>query len=89
MLADLRLQSCALTGRLNKHQSYLKQMGTCRGDLVSIETWFQPEGRMCACRNWIVRDAKSMEEIGRGTRFDTTCNESATKSSHNNAWNEL
>ncbi len=40
----------------------------CRGDLVSIETWFQPEGRMCACRNWIVRDASTMKEIGRGTR---------------------
>jgi len=37
------------------------------GDLVSIETWFQPEGRMCACRNWIVRDATTMQEIGRGT----------------------
>jgi len=44
-------------------------MHPCRGDLVSIETWFQPEGRMCACRNWIVRDATTMQEIGRGTRY--------------------
>ena len=39
-----------------------------RGDLVSIETWFQPEGRLGACRNWIIRDAATQKIIGRGTR---------------------
>ncbi|KAK9844249.1 hypothetical protein WJX84_004939 [Apatococcus fuscideae] len=37
------------------------------GDLVSIETWFQAQGRMAAARNWIIRKAKTGQVIGRGT----------------------
>ena len=44
----------------------------CRGDLVSIETWFQSQGRMAAARNWIIRKAKTGQVIGRGTRY-TEC----------------
>ena len=40
----------------------------CRGDLVQIETWFQEEGRIAACRNWIIRNVTTKEEIGRATR---------------------
>ena len=40
----------------------------CRGDLVQIETWFQEEGRVAACRNWIIRNVSTSEEIGRATR---------------------
>ncbi|KAK9858811.1 hypothetical protein WJX84_007843 [Apatococcus fuscideae] len=37
------------------------------GDLVSIETWFQAQGRMAAARNWIIRKANTGQVIGRGT----------------------
>ncbi|CAL5224469.1 g7161 [Coccomyxa viridis] len=37
------------------------------GDLVQIETWFQEEGRIAACRNWIIRNVTTQEEIGRAT----------------------
>lgn len=39
-----------------------------RGDLVRIETWFQEEGRVSACRNWIIQNQSTGEEIGRATR---------------------
>ena len=39
-----------------------------RGDLVQIETWFQEEGRVSACRNWIIKNQGTGEEIGRATR---------------------
>ena len=38
------------------------------GDLVQIETWFQEEGRIAACRNWIIRNITTKEELGRATR---------------------
>ncbi|BDA48332.1 Palmitoyl-acyl carrier protein thioesterase, chloroplastic [Coccomyxa sp. Obi] len=37
------------------------------GDLVQIETWFQEEGRVSACRNWILTNQSTGEEIGRAT----------------------
>jgi hypothetical protein len=39
-----------------------------RGDVVRIETWFQPEGRIGAARNWVMRNAESGEVFGRSTR---------------------
>ncbi|KAK9804180.1 hypothetical protein WJX73_009384 [Symbiochloris irregularis] len=37
------------------------------GDRVQIETWFQAEGRLAACRNWLIRDASTGEMLGRAT----------------------
>lgn len=37
------------------------------GDVLQIETWFQAEGQMAACRNWIIKDVASGDEIGRAT----------------------
>lgn len=37
------------------------------GDTVSIETWFQAEGRLAACRNWLIRNTATREVLGRGT----------------------
>lgn len=45
--------------RMNKYPKW--------GDLVQIETWFQEEGRIAACRNWIIRNVSTNEEIGRAT----------------------
>ena len=39
-----------------------------RGDEVEIETWFQAEGRIAACRNWLIRDKASGQQLGQGTR---------------------
>ena len=39
-----------------------------RGDEVEIETWFQAEGRIAACRNWLIRDKASGRQLGQGTR---------------------
>ena len=39
-----------------------------RGDEVEIETWFQAEGRIGACRNWLIRDKASGQQLGQGTR---------------------
>ena len=41
-----------------------------RGDEVEIETWFQAEGRIAACRNWLIRDKASGQQLGQGTRCD-------------------
>jgi hypothetical protein len=38
---------------------------------VEIETWFQEEGRISACRNWIIRNITTGEDIGVATRFDS------------------
>ena len=35
---------------------------------MQIETWFQEEGRVAACRNWIIRNVSTGQEIGRATR---------------------
>ncbi|KAK9815411.1 hypothetical protein WJX72_003238 [[Myrmecia] bisecta] len=37
------------------------------GDVVSVETWFQAEGRVAACRNWVMKNALTGEELGRST----------------------
>lgn len=37
------------------------------GDLVSIETWFQRDGRIAFERNWLVRDALSGRQLGTAT----------------------
>lgn len=37
------------------------------GDLVEIETWFQPEGRIGAQRNWTIKNAETGETYGRST----------------------
>ena len=39
-----------------------------RGDEIEIETWFQEEGRLAACRNWLIRDTATGQQLGRGTR---------------------
>lgn len=39
-----------------------------RGDLVSIETWFQKDSRISFERNWDIRDVKSGRRLGRATR---------------------
>ncbi len=36
--------------------------------MVEVETWFQEEGRVAACRNWLFRDASSGRQLGRATR---------------------
>ncbi len=36
--------------------------------MVEVETWFQEEGRVAACRNWLIRDATSGRQLGRATR---------------------
>ena len=36
---------------------------------MEIETWFQEEGRIAACRNWLIRDAASGQQLGQGTRW--------------------
>jgi hypothetical protein len=41
----------------------------CRGDLVSIETWFQKDSRISFERNWDIRDVKSGRRLGMATRF--------------------
>jgi hypothetical protein len=40
----------------------------CRGDLVSIETWFQKDSRISFERNWDIRDVKSGRRLGMATR---------------------
>ena len=40
----------------------------CRGDVVRIETWFHPDGRIGAARNWVMRNADTGEVFGRSTR---------------------
>ncbi|KAK9820844.1 hypothetical protein WJX81_006136 [Elliptochloris bilobata] len=37
------------------------------GDMVEVETWFQEEGRVAACRNWLVRDPATGRQLGRAT----------------------
>lgn len=37
------------------------------GDMLAVETWFQEEGRVAACRNWILSDALSGRRLGRAT----------------------
>ena len=37
------------------------------GEIVSVETWFQEEGRVSASRHWVIRSPESGEEIGRAT----------------------
>jgi fatty acyl-ACP thioesterase A len=37
------------------------------GDMVSVETWFQEEGRVAASRHWVLRDADTGAELGRAT----------------------
>ena len=39
-----------------------------RGALVQIETWFQPEGRIGAQRNWSIQNGETGEIYGRSTR---------------------
>ena len=41
---------------------------SCRGDLVSIETWFQKDSRISFERNWDIRDVKSGRRLGMATR---------------------
>jgi len=40
-----------------------------RGDVVRIETWFHPDGRIGAARNWVMRNAETGEVFGRSTRY--------------------
>ena len=37
------------------------------GDMLAMETWFQEEGRVAACRNWTLSDALSGRALGRAT----------------------
>ena len=37
------------------------------GEIVSVETWFQEEGRVSASRHWVIRNPTSGAEIGRAT----------------------
>ena len=43
-----------------------------RGDTVEIDTWYQGEGRIETRRDWIIRDDKTGDTIGRATRYLTT-----------------
>lgn len=36
--------------------------------MVEVETWFQEEGRVAACRNWLIRDPTTGRQLGRATR---------------------
>ncbi len=37
--------------------------------MVRIETWFHPDGRIGAARNWVMRNAETGEVFGRSTRY--------------------
>mmetsp|Transcript_20653 Transcript_20653/g.62236 ORF Transcript_20653/g.62236 Transcript_20653/m.62236 type:complete len:374 (-) Transcript_20653:315-1436(-) len=37
------------------------------GDLVSIKTWFQRDGRIAFTRNWVIRNASTGEQLGAAT----------------------
>ena len=39
-----------------------------RGDLVSIKTWFQRDGRIAFERNWVIRNASTGDQLGSATR---------------------
>jgi fatty acyl-ACP thioesterase A len=41
---------------------------SCRGDIVEIDTWYQGEGRIETRRDWIIRDDRTGDVIGRATR---------------------
>lgn len=40
-----------------------------RGDLVSIKTWFQRDGRIAFERNWEIKNAATGERLGTATRY--------------------
>ena len=35
--------------------------------MVKVETWFQEEGRVAACRNWVVTNALDGSRLGHAT----------------------
>lgn len=42
----------------------------CRGDLVSIETYFQRDSRIAFERNWIIKNAATGVQLGVATRCE-------------------
>ena len=63
----IEFAQCASNTCLLLIEQYLSAY-VCRGDIVTIETYFSADGRIAARREWSIKNAQTGELLGRATR---------------------